>query len=84
MSADVATALEGTWFKDVTRILQASREAPAGHRRGPGRWSESSVARTLLIVFLRKNKDIRAGIVEQVFERGLGIAVTPGPSPSRC
>lgn len=35
MSADVATALEGTWFKDVTRILQASREAPAGHRRGP-------------------------------------------------
>lgn len=31
----------------------------------------------LLTVFLRKDKDIRAAIVEQVFERGLGIAVTP-------
>ena len=31
-------------------------------------------------MFLRENKDIRAAIVEQVFERGLGIAVTPGPT----
>jgi CBS-domain-containing membrane protein len=33
--------------------------------------------RDLLTVFLRKDKDIRAAIVERVFERGLGIAVTP-------
>jgi CBS domain-containing protein len=31
----------------------------------------------VLTVFLRKDEDIRADIVEWVFERGLGIAVNP-------